>query len=171
MALTNFQVFYLLTSSSRWQKGSTELLTAIAGEGQNLDERGALVLIPLGRFKPGVTLTQAQAELTRIAGILEQQYPQYWRNTTAYAVPAGEEIVGAEIQRGLWVLLGAVIFLLLIACTNVSNLLLVRANKRQRELALRVALGAQAKDVLKLIVGKGLILTLIGLLGALALRV
>jgi putative ABC transport system permease protein len=100
-------------------------------------------------LKPGVTLTQAQAELTNIAGNLEQQYPQYWRNTTAYAIPAGEEIVGAEIQRGLWVLLGAVIFLLLIACTNVSNLLLVRANKRQRELALRVALGAGTWRILR----------------------
>src|ERR1041385_9427112 len=130
-------------------KGSTEVLTTIAGEGQNLDERGALVLVPLGRLKPGVTLTQAQAELTNISRNLEQQYQQYWRNTIAYAVPAGDEIVGAEIQRGLWVLLGAVIFLLLIACTNVSNLLLVRANKRQRELALRVALGASTWRILR----------------------
>ena len=130
-------------------KGSTELLTTVAREGQNLDERGALVFIPLGRLKPGVTLTQAQAELTNISSNLEQQYPQVWRNTLVYLVPAGEEIVGAEIQRGLWVLLGAVIFLLLIACTNVSNLLLVRANKRQRELALRVALGASTWRILR----------------------
>ncbi len=130
-------------------KESTELLTTVAGEGNNLDERGALVFIPLGRLKQGVTLAQAQADLTNIAGNLEQQYPQYWRNTTAYVVPAGEEIVGAETQRGLWVLLGAVIFLLLIACTNVSNLLLVRANKRQRELALRVALGASTWRILR----------------------
>ncbi len=130
-------------------KESTELLTTVAGEGNNLDERGALVFIPLGRLKQGVTLAQAQADLTNIAGNLEQQYPQYWRNTTAYVVPAGEEIVDAETQRGLWVLLGAVIFLLLIACTNVSNLLLVRANKRQRELALRVALGASTWRILR----------------------
>ena len=130
-------------------KESTDLLTTIAGEGNNLDERGALVFLPLGRLKQGVTLAQAQADLTNIAGNLEQQYPQYWRNTTAYVVPAGEEIVGAETQRGLWVLLGAVIFLLLIACTNVSNLLLVRANKRQRELALRVALGASTWRILR----------------------
>src|ERR1044071_4445065 len=106
-------------------KESTELLTTVAREGQNLDERGALVFIPLGRLKPGVTLTQAQAELTSISDNLEQQYPQNWLNTLVYLVPAGEEIVGADMQRGLWVLLGAVIFLLLIACTNVSNLLLV----------------------------------------------
>ena len=142
-------------------KGSTELLTTIAGEGNNLDERGAQVLIPLGRLKQGVTLTQAQADLTNIAGNLEQQYPQYWRNTTAYLVPASEEIVGTETQRGLWVLLGAVIFLLLIACTNVSNLLLVRANKRQRELALRVALGAGTWRILRQWLTESLLLALL----------
>ena len=142
-------------------KGSTELLTTVAGEGQNLDERGALVLIPVGRLKPGVTLTQAQAELNNISSNLAQQYPQYWRNSMAYALPAGDEIVGAEIQRGLWVLLGAVIFLLLIACTNVSNLLLVRANKRQRELALRVALGASTWRILRQWLTESLLLALL----------
>jgi putative ABC transport system permease protein len=141
--------------------GSTELLTTVAGEGQNLDERGAMVLISLGRLKHNVTLTQAQADLNNIAGNLEQQYPQYWRNTTTYLVPASEEIVGPEIKRGLWVLLGAVIFLLLIACTNVSNLLLVRANKRQRELALRVALGAGAWRILRQWLTESLLLALL----------
>jgi putative ABC transport system permease protein len=141
--------------------GSTELLTTVAGEGQNLDERGAMVLISLGRLKQNVTLTQAQADLNNIAGNLEQQYPQYWRNTTTYLVPASEEIVGPEIKRGLWVLFGAVIFLLLIACTNVSNLLLVRANKRQRELALRVALGAGAWRILRQWLTESLLLALL----------
>src|SRR5215216_5272742 len=128
---------------------STELLTTVAREEGNLEERGAQVFLTLGRLKQGVTLAHAQAELNNIAGNLEQQYPQYWRNTAAYLVPAGEEIVGPEIRRGLWVLLGAVIFLLLIACTNVSNLLLVRASVRQRELALRAALGAGTWRILR----------------------
>ena len=130
-------------------KQSTELLTTIAEEGQNLDERGAQVLLPFGRLKPGVTFAYAQAELTKIAANLEQQYPQYWHNTTFYPVPVAEEIVGSEMRRGLWVLLGAVVFLLLIACTNVSNLLLVRATARERELALRVALGAGKWRILR----------------------
>jgi putative ABC transport system permease protein len=128
---------------------STELLTTVAAEGGNLEERGALVFVPLGRLKQGATFTQAQAELANISANLERQYPVYWRNIIAYLVPAGEEIVGPEIRRGLWVLLGAVIFLLLIACTNVSNLLLVRASVRQRELALRVALGAGTWRILR----------------------
>ena len=140
---------------------STELLTTVAGEGQNLDERGAQVLLGIGRLKQGVTHTQAQADLTNIAGNLEQQYPQNWRNTTAYLVPADEEIVGSDIQRGLWVLLGAVIFLLLIACTNVSNLLLVRATVRQRELALRVALGAGTWRILRQWITESLLLALL----------
>ena len=140
---------------------STELLTTVAHEGQNLDERGAYVLLALGRLKQGVTATQAQAELTNIAGNLEQQYPQYWRNTIAYLVPAGEELVGAEIRRGLWVLLGAVIFLLLIACTNVSNLLLARASVRQREVALRVALGAGTWRILRQWLTESLLLALL----------
>lgn len=140
---------------------STELLTTVAGEERNLDERGAQVFVPLGRLKRGVTFTQAQAELNNIAGNLEQQYPQYWRNTTAYLVPVSEEIVGSEIQRGLWVLLGAVIFLLLIACTNVSNLLLVKASLRQRELALRMALGAGTWRILRQWLTESLLLALL----------
>ena len=140
---------------------STELLTTVAREEGNLEERGAMVFLTLGRLQPGVTLTQAQAELNNVAGNLEQQYPQYWRNTTAYLVPAGEEIVGSEIRRALWVLLGAVIFLLLIACTNVSNLLLVRASVRQRELALRVALGAGTWRILRQWLTESLLLALL----------
>lgn len=140
---------------------STELLTTVAGEGQNLDERAAFVFLAFGRLKQGVTVTQAQADLTNIAANLEQQYPQGWRDTTAYLVPVGEEIVGADIQRGLWVLLGAVIFLLLIACTNVSNLLLVRASVRQRELALRVALGAGTWRIVRQWLTESLLLALL----------
>jgi predicted permease len=138
-----------------------ELLTTIAGEGGNLDERGAQVLRAVGRLKPGVTLAQAQAELTGIAASLEQQYPQYNRNTTSYLVPVDEQIVGVEVRRALWVLLGAVGFLLLIACTNVTNLLLVRASVRQKELALRVALGAGAWRIARHLLTESLMLALL----------
>jgi putative ABC transport system permease protein len=142
-------------------KQSTEVLTTVAEEGQNLDERGAKVLVPIGRLKTGVTVAQAQADLTNIIANLEQQYPQNWHNTAMDLVPVDEEIVGSDVRRGLWVLLGAVVFLLLIACTNVSNLLLVRATARERELALRVALGAGKWRIVRQWLTESLLLALL----------
>ncbi|HKY04674.1 MAG TPA: ADOP family duplicated permease, partial [Blastocatellia bacterium] len=138
-----------------------ELVTTVAGEGPNLDERGAQVLRVIGRLKQGETLAEAQAELAAIAANLEQQYPQYNRDVTAYPVPLDEQIVGPEVRRALWILLGAVGFLLLIACTNVTNLLLVRASVRQKELALRVALGAGPWRIARHLLTESLLLALL----------
>ena len=139
----------------------TQLLTTIAGEGSNLVERGAQVLKGVGRLRPGVSFTQAQADLTTIAEGLAQQYPQYDRNSTAYLVAVDEQIVGRDVRRALWVLLGAVGFILLIACTNVTNLLLVRASGRQRELALRAALGAGTWRIARHLLTESLLLALL----------
>ena len=139
----------------------TQLLTTIAGEGSNLVERGAQVLKGIGRLRHGVSLNQAQADLTNIAEGLSQQYPQYNRNSTAYLVAVDEQIVGRDVRRALWVLLGAVGFILLIACTNVTNLLLVRASGRQRELALRAALGAGTWRIARHLLTESLLLALL----------
>ncbi len=138
-----------------------ELLTTIAGEGGNLDQRGAQVLKAIGRLRPEANFTQAQAGLTNIAANLEQQYPGNNGNTTAYLRPVDEQIVGGDARRILWVLLGAVVFLLLIACTNVTNLLLVRASARERELALRVALGAGTWRIARQLLTESLLLALL----------
>ena len=138
-----------------------ELLATIAGEGGNLDQRGAQVLKAIGRLKPGVTFTEAQAEMTNIAANLEQQYPQYSRNVTAYLTPVDEQIVGLDLRRALWVLLTSVGFLLLIACVNVTNLLLVRASARRKELALRVALGAGTWRIARHLLTESLLLALL----------
>src|SRR5215468_8191046 len=138
-----------------------ELITTIAAEGGNLDEHGAKVLRAVGRLRQGVTFTQAQAELTNIAANLERQYPQYYRNVTAYLTPVDEQIVGSEARRALWVLLGAVGFLLLIACVNVTNLMLVRASARRKELALRVALGAGTWRIARHLLTESLLLALL----------
>jgi putative ABC transport system permease protein len=145
-----------------------ELLTTVAAEGQNLDERGAQVLLTIGRLKPQVSFTQAQAELTAIAESLEQQYPQYSRNSTAYLVSVDEQIVSRDIRRAMWLMLGAVGFILLIACTNLTNLLLVRASNRQREFALRAALGAGRWRVTRQLLTESLLLALLsGVVGML----
>jgi len=138
-----------------------ELITTIAAEGGNLDERGAKVLRAVGRLRQGVTFTQAQAEMTNIAANLERQYPQHNRNVTTYLTPVDEQIVGSEARRALWVLLGAVGFLLLIACVNVTNLLLARASARRKELALRVALGAGTWRIARHLLTESLLLALL----------
>lgn len=140
---------------------STDLLTTIAGEGGNLDQRGAQVLLGLGRLKPGVSYAQAQAQLNNVMENLARQYPQYSRDTAAYLVGVGEQIVGPEMRRALWLLLGAVGFILLIACTNLTNLLLVRASSRQKELALRVALGANTWRIARHLLTESLLLAVL----------
>jgi putative ABC transport system permease protein len=116
--------------------------TTVTGEGGNLDQRGAQVLRAVGRLRPGVGLAHAQTEMATIATGLAQEYPQSNRDTTVYLVSAHEQIVGKNTRRALWLLLGAVGFILLIACTNTANLLLVRASARHKEIAIRAALGA-----------------------------
>ena len=122
--------------------------------------RSAYWLMMIGRLKPGITRAAAQSEMDAIAAQLEREYPVN-AGTGIRIVPMHEEIVG-DVRRPLWILLGAVCFVLLIACTNVANLLLARAASRQRELAIRSALGASRRRLLRLMLTESLIMGLIG---------
>jgi len=141
--------------------GYAEILTTVAGEGSNLDERGAFVLFGVGRLKQGVTIDQAQVEMTGIAANLAQEYPASNRDTTIFLVRANEQIVGRDVRRALWLLLGAVGFILLIACTNMANLLLVRASGKEKEMAIRAALGAGRWRIARHLISESMLLSLL----------
>ncbi len=123
-------------------------------------DRDSWELPVIGRLKPGVTQAQAQADLDRIAAQLSQTYPEAKGMGIAMR-PSESWIADDATRRALWVLAGAVAFLLLIACVNLANMLLARATTRARERALRSALGASRSRVLQLA------LTESGLLGVL----
>ena len=123
-----------------------------------LTNRGSRERPVLGRLKPGVTLAAAQADLTQISKNLERAYPDTNDKRGAEVSPLTTEMFG-PIRQALLVVLGAVGVVLLIACANVASLLLGRAEARQREMAVRTALGAGRARLLRQLVVEGLLLT------------
>lgn len=119
-------------------------------------------LLVMGRLKPGVSQKQAQADMDRVTAHIAQAYPKSDKGWGAYVEPLRNDFVPKEEIRTLWMLLGAVAFVLLIACVNVANLLLARSMARQKEMAVRASLGASAKTIFGQLLTESLMLAIAG---------
>ena len=130
------------------------------------DDRGLAVY---GRLKPGVSVEQANTELKAVAARLESAYPVENKEWSATVRPLRDEFIDGELKLIIMTMMGAVTFVLLIACANVANLMLARASGRQREIAIRSALGAGRGRVVRMLLTESVLLGLLG--GALGIGV
>jgi len=140
-----------------WVPMRPSLLTADMRE-----RRDNMIFLSVARLAPATTLPQARARVAAIADRIAQEHAASRKDWTADLIPLREYIVAPEIRAGMFVLLGGVAFVLLIACVNLANLLLVRGADRARELALRSALGASRARLMRQLMTESLVLAVAG---------
>ena len=126
------------------------------------DTRSSFELAVIGRMLPGMTLENATSDLGGIARRLEESFPEQLAGIGVSVGSSSEWIATPETRRALWVLLGAVGFLLMIACVNLANLFLARATSRTRETAIRAATGASRGRLLRQTLTESLVVSLLG---------
>ncbi len=123
--------------------------------------RGEHHFMSVARLKPGVTLQQAQAEMNTISQRLEQAYPADDKGWGASVISLRDDVVG-DVRPALLMMLGAVVFVLLIACANVANLIFARAFSRRKEVAIRTALGASRSRIIQPLLTESVIIAVCG---------
>jgi putative ABC transport system permease protein len=141
---------------------TTEVWAPLAFDAETAANRRQRFLTVVGRLKPGISVGEADAELQLIASQLEKQHPQANTGMSADSVPLVEGVQDEGNAEFLSVLQGTAIFVLLIACANVANLLLARGSSRQKELALRQALGASRWRLIRQLLTESVVLALVG---------
>ncbi len=154
-------VIGVMPATFRFGVSDLSLWTPMAFTAQDAQNHGGHFLSVLGQLKPGVTLEQARTEMIVIAGRLAVQYPGPNTGWNVKLMPLLEFTV-RSIKPALLILLGAVAFVLLIACANVANLLLARAAGRQKEIAIRTALGAGRGRIIRQLLTESVLLSAVG---------
>jgi putative ABC transport system permease protein len=140
--------------------GKSEIWLPAGWNGLPQDRRGGHWLSVLARLKNNVTLDQAQTEMNMIQGRIEQQFPNLNLGSQVAIVPLLEQTVGRNLQTALWVLWAVITSVLLIACANVANLTLARAATRQKEIVIRLALGASRWQVVRQLLTENFLIAL-----------
>ena len=140
---------------------TAQIWTPLAWTDQERAVRGNHNYLAIARLKLGVDFKQAQAEMNTISARLEQQYPADDKGWGAVALPLRDDLV-SDVRPALLVLLGAVAFVLLIACANIANLVLAKTVARKKEIAIRTALGASTSRVLGQVLSETVVLALAG---------
>jgi putative ABC transport system permease protein len=124
--------------------------------------RRSIYLQVVGRLRPGVDRRQAEAQMEQIALALEQEHPKWNENSRVAMLPLQEQLVGENTRKWMWLMLGAVALVLLIACANVANLMVARATAREREIGIRAALGAGRLRLARQVLVESLVLAAAG---------
>jgi putative ABC transport system permease protein len=144
----NAQLWLLISADDRWTKFQ--------------EVRFADAFCALARLKPGISIEEARTEMNAVAGLLARQYPATDANLGIRVAPLWDQIAGAQLRRALWILGGAVLCVLLIACSNIASLIVARGAARRKELAVRAALGAGRWRLLRQLATENVLLSLLG---------
>lgn len=156
----NFYVAGVMPLSFRYPEFA-QMWTPMAWTDQERAVRGEHHYVVIARLKPDVSVQQAQAEMNTISSRLERLYPADDKGWGAVVVPLHEDLVN-DVRPAMLVLLGAVLCVLLIGCVNVANLILAKGFSRQKEIAIRTALGASTARVFRQVLTESVLLSLLG---------